>query len=121
MLRDIDIIRGNFYRFVPDNIEENVRGYLGMADGVLGGFIRGQILVALCLAVMYSAGLLVSGLRFGVVIGVTAGILSVIPYVGFLIGLLASGVVFTIPGILYLQTQGVNIAMPSVLSYVPPI
>jgi predicted PurR-regulated permease PerM len=64
-----------------------------MADGVLGGFIRGQILVALCLAVLYSAGLLITGLRFGVVIGVTAGILSVIPYVGFLIGLLASAVV----------------------------
>jgi predicted PurR-regulated permease PerM len=93
MLRDIDFIRENFYRFVPDTVEGNVRNYLGMVDGVLGGFIRGQILVALCLAVLYSAGLLITGLRFGVVIGVTAGILSVIPYVGFLIGLLASAVV----------------------------
>ncbi len=93
MLRDIDLIRENIYHFVPDSVENSVRGYLGMADGVLGGFIRGQILVALCLAVLYSAGLLITGLRFGVVIGVTAGILSVIPYVGFLIGLLASAVV----------------------------
>jgi predicted PurR-regulated permease PerM len=93
MLRDIDIIRENFYRFVPDTVENNVRNYLGMVDGVLGGFIRGQILVALCLAVLYSAGLLITGLRFGVVIGVTAGLLSVIPYVGFLIGILVSSVV----------------------------
>jgi predicted PurR-regulated permease PerM len=93
MLRDIDRIRENFYHFVPDSVEENIRGYLGMVDGVLGGFIRGQMVVALCLAGLYSIGLLISGLRFGAVIGVVAGILSVIPYVGFLVGILASAVV----------------------------
>ena len=93
ILRDIDRIKENFYDFVPDSMENYVRDYLGMVDGVLGGFIRGQILVALALAVLYSTGLMIAGLRFGVVIGVAAGVLSVIPYVGFLVGMLASSVV----------------------------
>ena len=67
--------------------------YVRMIDGVLGGFIRGQIVVALALAVLYSTGLLITGLRFGVIIGVAAGILSVIPYVGFFVGILVSSVI----------------------------
>ncbi len=93
ILRDLDGIRKGFFSYVPNNLNKSVEDYLSTVDGVLGGFIRGQIVVAMALAVLYSTGLLITGLRFGVVIGVAAGLLSVIPYVGFFIGIAASSVV----------------------------
>jgi len=96
ILKDLDRIRDSFYRFVPDSIEAWVRDYLEMVDGVLSGFIRGQIIVALSLAVLYSTGLGLSGIRFGVLIGVVAGLMFIIPYVGTVIGVLASVVVLLV-------------------------
>ena len=96
ILKDIDNIRDSFYRFVPDPIEEWVRDYLKMVDAVLSGFIRGQIMVALSLAVLYSVGLGITGIRFGVLIGVVAGLMFIIPYVGTVIGILASAMVLLV-------------------------
>jgi len=96
ILKDLDRIRDSFYRFVPDSIQDWVRDYLGMVDGVLSGFIRGQILVAMSLAVLYSVGLGLTGIRFGVLIGVVAGLLFIIPYVGTVIGILASTTVLLV-------------------------
>jgi predicted PurR-regulated permease PerM len=96
ILKDIDNIRDAFYRFVPDPIEDWVRDYLQMVDGVLSGFIRGQIIVALSLAVLYSIGLGITGIRFGVLIGVVAGLMFIIPYVGTVIGVLASAMVLLV-------------------------
>ena len=95
-LVDLDGIRDSFYRFVPDSIQEWVRDYLLMVDGVLSGFIRGQIIVALSLAVLYSIGLGITGIRFGVLIGVVAGLLFIVPYVGTVIGILASATVLLV-------------------------
>ena len=95
-LKDLDGIRDSFYRFVPDPIQDWVRDYLLMVDGVLSGFIGGQIIVALCLAVLYSVGLGLTGIRFGVLIGVVAGLLFIIPYVGTVIGILASATVLLV-------------------------
>jgi predicted PurR-regulated permease PerM len=67
-----------------------------MVDGVLSGFIRGQIMVALSLAVLYSVGLGITGIRFGVLIGVVAGLMFIIPYVGTVIGVLASATVLLV-------------------------
>jgi predicted PurR-regulated permease PerM len=96
ILKDIDNIRNGFYSFVPDPIEDWVRDYLGMVDDVLSGFIRGQIMVALSLAVLYSIGLGISGIRFGVLIGVVAGLMFIIPYVGTVVGILASAMVLLV-------------------------
>ena len=96
ILKDIDRIRDSFYRFVPAPIEDWINDYLRMVDGVLSGFIRGQIMVALALAVLYSIGLGITGIRFGVLIGVVAGLMFIIPYVGTVIGILASGMVLLV-------------------------
>ena len=107
ILKDIDEIRDSFYRFVPDPIEGWVRDYLKMVDGVLSGFIRGQIMVALSLAVLYSVGLGITGIRFGVLIGVVAGLLFIIPYVGTVIGILASAMVLLVDFSGWGQVMGV--------------
>jgi len=54
----------------------------------LAGFLRGQGLVCASLAVFYAAGLTILGLKAGLLIGVAAGLLAVIPYVGATVGML---------------------------------
>ncbi|UCG38026.1 MAG: AI-2E family transporter, partial [bacterium] len=95
-LKDLEAIKEAFYGFVPLSFRDRVRDYLVMVDGVLSGFIRGQILVALSLAVLYSLGLGLSGIRFGVLIGVVAGVLFIVPYVGTIVGILASAMVLMV-------------------------
>ena len=55
-------------------------------DRVLSGFIRGQVTVCLILAAYYAAALGLTGLNYGLVIGVVAGLVSFIPYVGAITG-----------------------------------
>ncbi len=95
-LKDFGSLGTSFYEMLPSSRREPVRSYLAMVDDVLSGFIRGQIIVALSLAVLYSVGLSLTGIRFGFLIGVTAGLLFIIPYVGTLIGILASAVVLIV-------------------------
>ena len=62
-------------------------------DAALAGFIRGQGTVCLLLGLFYAIGLSLAGLKFGLAIGMGAGLLSFIPYVGAIIGgVLAIGV-----------------------------
>jgi len=55
-------------------------------DRTLASFVRGQGTVCLILGAFYAVALMVIGLQFGLVIGVTAGLLTFIPYVGALVG-----------------------------------
>jgi predicted PurR-regulated permease PerM len=60
---------------------------------VLAGFIRGQALISLILSSFYAVALTLAGLNFGLLIGVAAGILNFVPYLGSTTGLLiAAGV-----------------------------
>jgi predicted PurR-regulated permease PerM len=107
ILKDIDGIRNGFYSFVPSSIRDQVQDYFRMIDGVLSGFIRGQIMVAVSLAVLYSIGLGITGIRFGVLIGVVAGLLFIVPYVGTFIGILASALVLIVDFSGWGQVMGV--------------
>jgi len=56
------------------------------ADEVLGEFLRGQFLVMLAQAFLYSAGLWIIGLDFALILGTVAGLASIIPYAGAVLG-----------------------------------
>ena len=56
-------------------------------DEMLGAFLRGQLMVMFALAVIYSLGLTLVGLEFAIAIGVVAGLVSFIPYLGFVFGI----------------------------------
>ncbi len=60
------------------------------ADEVLSAFLRGQFLVMCSLGVIYSTGLWLVGVQFALVLGVVAGLASIVPYLGFVVGILAS-------------------------------
>ena len=75
---------------VPMRQREVVRGLAREIDRAMAGFIRGQSFVCLFLGLWYGVGFSMAGLNFGLFIGITAGVLSFIPYVGSLTGLILS-------------------------------
>lgn len=70
-----------------------IRRLLCKIDGKVAGFIRGQILVALMLGVIYAVALTIAGLNYGFLIGIGAGLFSIIPLVGSTLGLVVAVIV----------------------------
>ncbi len=83
---------------VPLRHREEVRVLARDIDRALAGFLRGQSLVCAFLGTWYAVGLSLVGLNFGFLIGITAGVLSFIPYVGSLTALVVSAVVALVQG-----------------------
>ncbi|MDR3369403.1 AI-2E family transporter [Rhodoferax sp.] len=86
---------------VPPRLRGVVDGFTQEADGVLGQYLRGQLLVMGVLAVYYSVGLMLFGLDLALPIGVFTGLAVAIPYVGFGLGL----VMALLAGFLEFSTQ----------------
>ncbi|PJB72232.1 MAG: AI-2E family transporter [Alphaproteobacteria bacterium CG_4_9_14_3_um_filter_47_13] len=78
---------------IPRSRYETIKGLLRAIDKKLAGFVRGQLGVAFILAVIYAFSLTLVGLKFGFLIGLIAGVLSIIPLVGSTIGLFVSVIV----------------------------
>lgn len=88
LLRDWDDIVAKVDNWLPRDAAPNIREQVRKIDDTLAGFLRGQGLVCASLAVFYAAGLTILGLKAGLLIGVAAGLLAVIPYVGATVGML---------------------------------
>lgn len=71
---------------LPRAYRDEIRGVLDQIDKSMAGVIRGQGSVILVLCVYYGTALSLVGLNFGLTIGLIGGLLSFIPYVGFLVG-----------------------------------
>lgn len=83
---------------VPPRMRPQARVLARDIDKALAGFLRGQSLVCLFLGLWYGIGLSLTGLNFGFLIGITAGVLSFIPYVGSLTALVVSCIVAVVQG-----------------------
>jgi predicted PurR-regulated permease PerM len=92
MLRDWDFIITRLAALVPSTQQQTVFRLARETDEILGAFLRGQILVMLALSVIYSIGLGLVGLKFSIAIGVVAGLVSFVPYLGFVFGILLAGI-----------------------------
>jgi predicted PurR-regulated permease PerM len=91
LLLDWNRIVATFGSLIPPNYRPRARLLARETDEVLSSFFRGQLLVMLALATVYSAGLLAVGLDLALPIGIMAGILSFVPYLGFITGILSAG------------------------------
>lgn len=78
---------------VPRGSKKDIMSLLKEIDQKLSAFVRGQISVAVILGVVYAIALSVIGLKYGFLIGLSAGLLSIIPMVGSIVGLLAGVIV----------------------------
>jgi predicted PurR-regulated permease PerM len=86
ILIDLDRLREGFLRAVPAAYHSTAFLILQDIDGVLGGFIRGQIIVASTVAILITIMLVILRIKFSLLIGVFAGVLDIIPYLGAIAG-----------------------------------
>ena len=89
-LLDWDRMLESLRRLIPRHYEKTTLGIVGECHNVLGAFVKGQVLVMFLLGVVYAVGLQLIGLEVGLIIGMVAGLASIIPYLGFGVGIIAA-------------------------------
>lgn len=92
LLRDWDIMVAKIDGLLPRRVEPIIAALAQESDEVIGAFLRGQFIVMGALATIYSVGLASIGLEFSLLIGVLAGLVSFVPYLGLIIGIAVAGV-----------------------------
>lgn len=90
LLYDWDRMIARLDSWMPRDHLQTIRRLTREIDGALAGFVRGQGTLCLILGLFYAAGLSIIGLNFGLLIGLTAGLISFIPYVGSIVGFVLS-------------------------------
>lgn len=88
LLRDFDKLKDSLFALIPVRSREYWSTKLGEINETISAFIRGQLLICLLLAIMYTIGLLIIGNDLAIVTGLLSGALFIIPYVGTVAGLL---------------------------------
>ncbi|MGE5151349.1 MAG: AI-2E family transporter [Rhodospirillaceae bacterium] len=86
LLRDWPKVLAAISNALPLDHADTIRHLAHESNAAVAGYLRGQALVCLCLGTVYGVGLSVVGLQFGFVIGLIAGLISFIPFVGTLVG-----------------------------------
>lgn len=89
-LRDWRRMLDRLHGLLPRPLEPTVVRLARESDAVLGAFLRGQMAVMVCLGLIYGIGLSLAGLDLGFLIGMVAGLLSFVPYLGTTVGLVAA-------------------------------
>lgn len=89
-LLDWDRMLESFRRLIPRHYEKSTLHIVNECHSVLGAFVKGQFLVMFLLGTVYAVGLQVIGLEVGLIIGMVAGLASIIPYLGFAVGIIAA-------------------------------
>jgi predicted PurR-regulated permease PerM len=87
LLRDWPVLLDRIEELIPRRWNRLALQIAGEADRVLSEFLRGQVLVMLVMSAFYAMGLSLTGLQFALPIGLVAGMLVFIPYVGMITGL----------------------------------
>ena len=92
LLRDWDHMVANIGELLPRNVEPKVALWARESDQVLGAFMKGQLVVMLVLGVIYAIGLAILGVDLALLLGLLAGLASIVPYLGFIVGIVSSGI-----------------------------
>jgi predicted PurR-regulated permease PerM len=87
MLNDWDRMVAHIDKYLPRRDVSQIRTMAREMNDILASYLRGQALICLLLGVIYSAGLTAMGLNFSLLIGLAAGFIAFIPYVGNIFGL----------------------------------
>jgi predicted PurR-regulated permease PerM len=110
LLYDFDRIIGGVRDLIPLQHRDHIVEIATEVDGVLSQFVRGQLTVMAILAVLYGGAYYLLGIRLAFPIGIAAGILNIVPYVGSLFALLAGILMSLIGGGGWWQLAGVVVA-----------
>jgi predicted PurR-regulated permease PerM len=82
LLLDADRLRAGFLRLIPVAHREKTLSILHDVDEILGGFIRGQLVVGACVGALITIMLLVLQIKYALLIGVFAAVVNIVPYLG---------------------------------------
>lgn len=111
LLLDADRLRGGFLRLIPVAHREKTLSVLNDVNEILGGFVRGQIVVGACVGGLVTIMLLVLQIKYALLIGVFAGVVNIIPYLG--------AIASAVPAVLIaLFTHGIGWALLVVAGFV---
>jgi predicted PurR-regulated permease PerM len=92
LLRDWDRMIAWIRETLPRPWEQTATQLARECDEVVGAFLRGQFLVMLALGVCYTGGLMLIGLDLALLIGMLAGLASIVPYLGLVLGVAAASI-----------------------------
>lgn len=92
LLRDWDVLVERVRELLPRKSEKVVNKIAKESDEVLASFLRGQLSVMLALSLIYSVGLGIVGLDLALLIGLIAGLVSFVPYLGFIVGIIIASI-----------------------------
>ncbi|MEM9759103.1 MAG: AI-2E family transporter [Pseudomonadota bacterium] len=90
LMRDWDDIAARILQLLPRDWQPGTVQMVGEADEVVGAFLRGQFIVMCALGLLYAIGLWFVGVDLALLLGVIAGLASIVPYLGFIVGITAS-------------------------------
>ena len=100
VLRDWNRIVARIDEVIPRRWHEQVGAVVREVDDVLGSFLRGQVSVMLLMSLFYALGLWLVGLELALPIGIIAGLLVFVPYLGMIVGLTLA----TLAGLMQFQS-----------------
>ncbi len=92
LLRDWDILTEKSLKLLPIRFQSQAGALASECNDVVGAFLRGQLWVMAALAVIYVFGLWLIGLKLALLVGLLAGLASIVPYMGFAVGVAAASV-----------------------------
>ncbi len=111
LLRDWDVLIAHIDDLLPRKNQPIIRKLAKESDDVLSAFLRGQFVVMLVLGAVYSTGLWFADLKLALLIGMMAGLVSFVPYLGFIVGIVVASVA------MLLQTHDVMQLIPIVIVF----
>ncbi|TWT19103.1 AI-2E family transporter [Luteimonas marina] len=111
-LRDWDVLVERVAAVIPRDHIDTVSRLAKESDEVLGAFLRGQFIVMIALGAIYAIGLSIVGLNLGLLIGIIAGLISFVPYLGA-----TTGIVLAVLAAL-VQAQGFDLKLLALVGVV---
>jgi predicted PurR-regulated permease PerM len=81
---------GRHLPFLTPSVRDDVVFLASEFISIIESFFRGQLLIALCMGVLFAIGFTLIGLKFGLFIGLALGVLNIVPYLGTILGLAIS-------------------------------
>lgn len=82
LLIDGSRLKKNILKYTPTRARPTMKKFLFQASNQVGSYVRGQLLVALSVTVLFYAGYKIIGLEYALVLSISAGLLNLIPYIG---------------------------------------
>lgn len=86
ILKDMPAINDTITGLLPERYRANILHIFQEVDFAVGGYLRGQVIVALAVGVMVTVWLLILGVDFALLLGVLAAVLNIVPYLGAIVG-----------------------------------